>query len=153
MARSKIEPIDESSQDESLPPLSPTWKRVRAGLLVEGGLIDAEVTRAWQEAVRDGDFDPDQCADEILEEDPGPMADAQLERRSGVLLRELLMAPLAAGGRRRGGRKVKTGAAVLLSQLFMLAVWGGLFFAGILLFRVQEYSVDVFLDKILSIFH
>jgi len=147
MARSTIEPID------SQPELNRTWQRVRAGLLVEGGLISPEVTTAWQEAVRDGDFDPDRCADEILAEDPGETADAQLERRSGVLLRELLMAPLMTKSRRRGSRKVKTGAAMLVSQLFVLAVWGGLFLAGILLLRLREFSIDAFLDRALSVFH
>ena len=147
MARSTIESID------SQPELDRTWQRVRAGLLVEGGLISPEVTTAWQEAVKAGAFDPDRCADEILAEDPGATADAQLERRSGVLLRELVMAPLMSKSRRRGNRKVKTGAAMLLSQVFMLAVWGGLFLVGVLLLRLRDFSIDEFLDRALSVFH
>ncbi|MFT5284297.1 MAG: hypothetical protein ACI8TQ_000453 [Planctomycetota bacterium] len=146
MARSTIEPI-EVALLTSVP-----CKRVRAGLLAEAGLVSPEVIEACQETVKIGEFDPDDCTLQILAEDPGPEVDAQIERRSGMLLRELLMAPLAASAAKRGKRKAKSGAALLLSQLFMLAIWGGLFLAGVLLLRLKDFSVDGFLDGLLGIF-
>lgn len=145
--RSRIEPLGRRASS------SKTRDRVRAGLLVEGGHVPTEISRVWQEAVRDGEFDADSAAAEILAADPGPSVDEALERRSAVLMRDLVMAPLVASGRRRGRSRVKSGSALLLSQLYLLLVWGGLFLAGVLLLRLRGVSMDGFLDRLLAVFH
>jgi len=134
------------------------WRRVKSGLLVELGLVDASVSRPWQEGIRSGSFDADECARAVLGatvlkagDDPGSLLE-----RTARLQRDLLMAPLqrgAQGARRRAKVAAKNGLAYALAQLVVLLLFAGLALAGLLVGRLLlDWSVDGFLDRIGGLF-
>ncbi len=125
------------------------WDRVRCGILVEQGLLGGAVVERWQEAVREGSFDADQCTRELLSEPVAPGAEQRAVLRTRTLLRDLLMSRLARGV---GRRRAKTALAVLISQTYLLLVLGGLFFAALLLLRLRGVGIDAFLDRVLGTF-
>lgn len=155
---------------EELPPLDPlpaeerdpddydalerVGARVAAGLLVELGLASGAVARRWQDAVREGDFDADACANEILDASDADLEDARLLERSARLQRDLLMAPLQRGVRgasRKARGAARGGLAMLLAQGLALGVFTLLLLAVLLLLRVKhDYSVDGLLDSFLD---
>ena len=103
-----------------------SWTRVRAGMMVELGLADKTAVRTWQESVMRGEFAPDACARDISLGVDVDGEDPRLMERSGRLLRDFLMASTmsGAGGARRKARQAgKKGAAIFLSQLFVLIVY------------------------------
>ena len=143
----RIEPADSDA-------LTRVGARLAAGLLVELGLAAGPVARRWQDAVREGGFDADACAEELLEE-IGPHAeDPRLLERSARLQRDLLMAPLQKGVRgasRRARGAARGGLAMVLAQGLAVAIYTLLLLAILLLLRVKhDYSLDGFLDSILD---
>ncbi|MCH2102801.1 MAG: hypothetical protein MK297_02185 [Planctomycetes bacterium] len=102
------------------------WERVRAGMIVELGLADKALVRTWQDSVIRGDFAPDACAGDLSRGIDVDHDDPRLIERSGRLLRDFLMASTmsGAGGARRKVRQAgKKGAAIIVSQLFVLLVY------------------------------
>ena len=75
------------------------WRRLMAGMLVEQGLGDKDVSKRWQAMVKSGDFDPDRFAEELLAASNLERADVEskLLTRSTRLERDLLMTPLLRG--------------------------------------------------------
>jgi hypothetical protein len=146
--RASIEPVPLESEVDDV-----AWRRVRAGLLLEGGQVPPETVRRWQDAARGPGFDADQCAAEVLAEAAGEGADAGVRTRSGALLRELLLARDARSRPSRARRRTRTGVALLLSQVYMLVVWAGLALAGALLLRMRGFEFDALLDRLLGVFH
>lgn len=128
--------------------------RVTAGLLVELGLASGAVARRWQDAVRGGDFDPDACADELLDSSAAEFDDPRLLERSARLQRDLVMAPLQRGARgatRKARVAARGGLAMFLAQGLALGVFTLLLLAVLLLLRVKhDYSVDRLLDSLLD---
>ena len=138
----------------------PAWRRLKAGMLVELDLADRELARRWQNAVRQGDFDPDACARDLLgatgdrsgvsDEDP------RLMERSGRLLRDLLMAPVLRGMRgagRRAREAARGGLAFFVAQFLVLSIYSLLVLVALLLLRVRwNASIDGFLDNIRGLF-
>ena len=129
------------------------WRRVRAGLLIEGGYVPEEAIRHWRAAAVDPAFDPDEFADDVLAEARAEGADARVEARTAALVRELLGAPVGRAPVSRGRRRTRSGIALFVYQVYMLAVWGGLALAGALLLRMRGVEFDGLLDGLLAIFH
>ncbi len=129
---------------------SDPWQRVRAGILVEQGLVSADEAQHWQETVRRGEFDPDACAREVLGSPVSTGAEERVERRTASLMRDLVMAPTLHGRATR--RRTKTAAAMLLSQGYLLLVWGGIFLIAALVLRLRGVEFDAFLDGMLGAF-
>ena len=132
------------------------WRRVQAGLLAEQGLLDPAWAATWQERVREREFDADELARAVQAEGVPPEAKAATIERTRTLARDLVMAPLTRGvrGAGRGARRKAKGAlALLVSQIYLLIVWGGLLFAAVLLLRLRGWEFDPFLDRVLSLFH
>ncbi len=103
-----------------------SWARVQAGMMVELGLADKAAVRTWQESVMRGDFSPDACARDISRGVELDSEDPRLMERSGRLLRDFLMASTMSGvdGARRKARQAgKKGAAIFVSQLFLITVY------------------------------
>jgi len=103
-----------------------SWDRVRAGMMVELGLADKAAVRTWQESVMRGEFSPDACARDLTRGVQVDPEDPRFMERSGRLLRDFLMASTmsGAGGAKRKARQAgKKGAAILVSQLFVLVVY------------------------------
>jgi hypothetical protein len=131
------------------------WRRLQAGLLVELGLADKQVARAWQTRVREGGFDPDRCAEELLAGartrlDPGRVLD-----RCGRLQRDLVMSPLLRGtkGAGRAARKATKGFfAMVIAQSLALLVYSLLVAVGLLLLRHQGHDPTGWLDAVLEVF-
>jgi len=126
-------------------------RRLLAGLLVEQGLADKRAARRWQDEVREGRYDADRCAQEILGASPVP-DEMRLLERSARLQRDFLMAPLLQGTRGAGRRMrqaTKSGVAFLVAQLVGLVVYSAVIVAIALFLRLRGVDFDVFLDRIL----
>ena len=132
--RQEAEPVLQEIEVESAvrPAPSPaagggaSWERVRAGMMVELGLADKASVRTWQESVMRGEFSPDACARDLAAGADVASDDPRLMERSARLLRDFLMssAMTGAGGARRKARQAgKKGAAIIVSQLFVLLVY------------------------------
>jgi hypothetical protein len=128
------------------------WRRVRAGLTAEAGLVPPDVLAHWRVEARGPGFDPDACADDLLASAEDEDARARVEARSGALLRELLVAGEARGRSGRRRRRARSGIAMLVYQGYMLVVWSGLVLAGLLLMRMRGFGLDAFLDRLLAVF-
>jgi hypothetical protein len=146
-------------------PLAPTglhpseeqaWWRLKAGMLVELGLADRGAARRWQDAVVRGEFEPDSCARDLLGTSTLSPADPRLAERSARLLRDLLMAPVTRGVQgagRRARTAARSGAAFLLAQGIVIALYSALLVLALLILRLRwGWSVDGFLDGIRGLF-
>ena len=72
------------------------------------------------------------------------------------MVAQIFVAYLLAGtvGIAALSRRPAAGAlALLVSQIYLLIVWGGLLFAAVLLLRLRGWEFDPFLDRVLSLFH
>jgi hypothetical protein len=135
-----------SSADEQV------WRRLKAGLLVELGIADADTTRRWQDAVLRTEFEPDSCARDLLAASKVDPGDPRLLERSARLQRDLLMSPMARGTR-GGMRKLRSTTsnwlAMAISQLVVLAVFVLLFLVALFVVRIRwSVSVDAYLDRV-----
>lgn len=132
------------------------WRRVKAGLLVELGLVDAARARPWQERVRSGEFEPDKCAKDLLAAAGDESVAGPLAERTARLQRDLLMAPLQSGARgagRRARAAAKRGLAYAVAQLVVLLIFLALVMIGLLVARLMlDWSIDEFLDGIGGVF-
>jgi hypothetical protein len=135
------------SRDEQM------WRRLRAGMLVELGLGDGAATRRWQDAARRNEFEPDACARDLL----GASAAADDERlleRTSSMLREMLLAPIAARRAEKRKKPKSMGcASMLIGQVLVFVVYGTV--VAVLLFAVRQrwgWSVDGFLDSVIKRF-
>lgn len=132
------------------------WRRLKAGMLVELGLADRAAARRWQDAVLRGEFEPDSCARDVLGATSVGPADPRLAERSARLLRDLLMAPMARGiqgASRRARTAARSGAAFLLAQGIVIALYSALLVLALLILRLRwGWSVDGFLDGIRGLF-
>ena len=102
------------------------WRRLVAGMMVELDMTDRSLVKRWQRRVVDGEFEVDRCARELFEAGTPRMDELRLLERSGRLLRDFLMAPLARGARgagRRARRATKSGMAFLVAQLIAIGVY------------------------------
>ena len=133
-----------------------TWRRLKAGMLVELGLADRAAARRWQDAVLRGEFEPDSCARDVLGTSTLGPADPRLAERSARLLRDLLMAPMTrgvSGASRRARTAARSGAAFLLAQGIVIALYSALLLLALLILRLRwGWSVDGFLDGIRGLF-
>ena len=130
------------------------WRRVRAGILVEGNRADRKAAKRVQERVAAGTFDPDAAAAELLGGsavgDSGELERNLIETRTRTLMRDLVMAPRLRGvagasrAARSAGRNV---VAYVLTQLVVLMLFVVLFAAGLALARYVGHSVDGWVDR------
>ena len=130
-----------------------TWDRVQAGLLIDLGLTDRRVVKRWQQAVKDGSFEPDRCAAEVLAAAASNRDDQQLRERSGRLLRDFLMAGLmkgVQGTRRRARQAARGGLAFVVAQALALGVYSLIVLVAMLFLRLRGVGFDAFLDRILG---
>jgi hypothetical protein len=143
------------------PPMSGTgdvaWRRLRAGLLIEQGLVEAGIARRWQEAVMRGEFDPDACARDVLGATTSPAADQRLLERSARLTRDLVMSPVQQSMTRGASRKArsmfKTGLAAAIVQFLVFGICTLLVVVAMFVARLRlGWSVDDFLDRIANLF-
>lgn len=128
------------------------WTRLKAGLLVELGLADADATRRWQDAVLRSEFEPDSCARDLLASSPVEAGDPRLLDRAARLQRDLIMSPVQRGVR-GGARRLRSSAsnwvAMAISQFVVLAIFVLLFLVALFVLRVRwEVSVDSYLDRV-----
>lgn len=135
------------------------WRRLQAGILVEAGLVPGPVAGRWQKAVQRGEFDADQCADDVLEAAAGggDAARARVLDRSRTLMRDLVMTPTLQGARGAGRRArvaAKSGLALLVSQIVVLTVYTALLLTGVAVAALlwPEWGVDRYLDGLRSLF-
>ncbi len=143
----EIEPPPEGNAERA------AWRRVRAGILVELGLADRVAAKSWQRAVVERRFRPDACADEILARSAVAGDDARVLQRTGVLLRDLLMAPLGRGARgagRRARQAVRGGLAFVLAQGLALLVFCLIVAALAVVLRLKGHSLDGWVDRLLG---
>ena len=129
------------------------WRRIKAGLCVESGLADPAAVRRWQDAVREGTFDADACARELLESSRAPDSE-QLVKRSGALLRDFVMVPLTRGARgtaRRVRSAAKSGTAFVVSQVVAILVYTLILIVIAVLARYR-WGIDLngWLDRVLG---
>ena len=128
------------------------WRRLKSGMLVELGLADKVTAKRWQDAVVSNAFDPDRCADDILARSGVAPGDSRMLERSGRLLRDLLMAPLLAGSRgaaRKARQATKGVVAMVVAQAIAFVIYSTIVLVALLLLRLQDVSLDGFLDRIL----
>lgn len=128
------------------------WRRLKAGLLVELGIADADTTRRWQDAVLRTEFEPDSCARDLLAASKVDSGDPRLLERCSRLQRDLLMSPMQRGSR-GGMRKLRATTsnwlAMAISQLVVLSVFVLLFLVALFVVRIRwSWSVDAFLDRV-----
>ena len=82
----------------ALDPKSKSLQRVQAGLAIDLGMVPKPLVQRWQEAVLQQVFDADACAREALAQtDKFALDDPRVIERSGLLLRDFLMASLQRG--------------------------------------------------------
>ncbi|MCA9002088.1 MAG: hypothetical protein KDB61_09205 [Planctomycetes bacterium] len=126
-------------------------RRVLAGLCIEQNLPDKKIVKRWQESVHQGEFSPDECADEILE-NVGDRVDAspELLARAGGLERDFLMMSLQTGARgaiRSAKRKGKGFMAALVANLIGVGSYSlVLAILAILLRQKYSWSYDGWID-------
>ena len=129
------------------------WRRLRAGLRVEGGLAPKGEAKRWQQAIRAGDQDPDRCADELCAPPAkGDEAD-KLLLRSARLQRDLVMSPLlrgAAGVSRKARAATRSGVAAVVSQVVVLAIYSMLAFLFLLVLAFKGHEFDPFFQRIID---
>lgn len=131
------------------------WRRLMAGMLVEQGLGDKEVSKRWQAMVKAGDFDPDRFAEEVLAASNLERADVEskLLTRSTRLERDLLMTPLlrgVSGASRKMRGAAKTGTAALVTQLIVLFAFTALAFLFLLVLAFKGVKFDPFFQAIID---
>ncbi len=127
-------------------------ERVRAGLALELGLVDAQAAKRWRENVLAERFDADACARELAPGALAPEVEQRLLERAGTLLRDFLMAALlggSAGARRKAREKARGLAAFLIAQGLALLIFTLLVVAALLLVRAKGTSLDALLDRFL----
>jgi len=131
------------------------WLRVRAGMFVELGLADKGDVRKWQESVMRGEFAPDACARDLSVGVEVAGEDPRLMERSARLLRDFLMSSTMAGsgGARRKARQMgKKGAAIVLSQLFVLLAYTLIILVAMALLHAKW--PEIFFDPLFNrLFH
>jgi hypothetical protein len=129
------------------------WKRLVAGMMVELDMTDRGLVRRWQKRVMEGEFVVEECAQELYQAGKPGIDDLRLLERSGRLLRDFLMAPLARGARgagRRARRATKRGLAYLAAQFIAIAVYS-LILVLIMAFLYQRgISFDALFERVLS---
>jgi hypothetical protein len=130
------------------------WARVRAGMLVDLGLGNKAAVKNWQATVMRGDFAPDACARDVAAGVVVGGDDPRLVERSARLLRDFVMASAmsgAEGAKRRARQAGKKGAAIFISQLFLVSVITLIILAVMLLLHAKWPDVyfDPLFDKLL----
>jgi hypothetical protein len=131
------------------------WRRVRAGMLVELGLGSPKAAARWQDASRRNEFEPDACARDILASQETTDVEGPLLERTSSLLRELLMAPVAARRAERRTPKPKRMNIflIVLGQLIVLSTYALVVLIALFVLRQRWHlSIDTFLDKIIHAF-
>lgn len=128
------------------------WVRVRAGMYVDLGLSDKATVKGWQDSVMRGDFAPEACARDLSAGVDLDGDDPRLVERSGRLLRDFLMSSTMSGVggvRRRARQAGKKGAAILISQLVVLAVYTLIILVVMFLLHAKwpELFFDPLFDK------
>ena len=130
-------------------------RRMLAGLCVEQKLADRATIDRWQKAVQDGAFDPDMCAEEILEK-VGPKVgqSAELLARAGGLERDFLMMSQQTGlrGASRQVRRAGKGfMAVLVMNLIAISAYSLIIGAILVLLRhLYGWSYDGAIDNMVE---
>jgi hypothetical protein len=145
-------PMTTPSMSASADSVDLAWRRLRAGMLIEQGLVEPSIARRWQEAVMRGEFDPDACARDVLGSLQPGATDARVLERSGRLARDLVMSP-AQGGARGSARKTrsvfKSGLAAIIVQFLVFGICTLLVVAAMFVARWRlNWSIDSFLDGI-----
>ncbi|QDV07580.1 hypothetical protein Poly30_31060 [Planctomycetes bacterium Poly30] len=136
------------------PSVQRAWERVAAGLLVECGLADKSVTKRWQGAVMQNEWDADACAREILAASGGDLTNPKLLERAGRLERDLVMASFQRGIRgasRRARGAARSGAAFFVANVVAISVYSAIILALLILARVNyEWSLDGIIDRMVD---
>jgi len=127
-------------------------RRLLAGLCIEANLADRKIVNRWQASVKDGSFDPDACAAEILEQD-GPAAEqnSQILARAGGLERDFLMMSQQTGIKGATRRAKRAGKGFMAYALANLIAIGAYSLGGgalmVLLRYHYKWSYDGIIDK------
>jgi len=130
-------------------------RRLLAGLCIEAKLADRKIIQRWQETVPQGSFDPDACANEILES-AGEAAEqnSQILARAGGLERDFLMMSQQTGIRgasRRAKRAGKGFMAYALANLIAIGAYSLVVGALMVLLRYHYgWSYDGLIDGAVS---
>jgi hypothetical protein len=130
--------------------------RLEAGLLVELGLANKDVTKRWQASVVQGEWDADACAREVLDRREVGAEDPRLLERAGRLQRDLVMASFQRG-LRKAGRSVRGaarhGSAIVLANIIAFLCFSLIIVAVAFLLRVRwDVSLDGYIDRVLGLF-
>ena len=124
-----------------------------AGMMVELDMTDRAVIKRWQKRVVDGDFAVEDCANELYDAGRGRLDELRLMERSGRLLRDFLMAPLARGARgagRRARMATKRGAAWVVAQFIIVAIYTVILLLIMAFLYQRGTSFDGLFEKIFS---
>ncbi|MEZ6004176.1 MAG: hypothetical protein R3F17_13925 [Planctomycetota bacterium] len=132
-------------------------RRLLAGLCVEQKLADKQAVKRWQDAVVQGSFDPDACADEILASaETGIASSPTLLGRAAGLERDFLMMSRQTGirGATRAARKTgRTFMAYLVANLIAIGAYSLVVGALLILLRYHYgWSYDGFIDRMVKFF-
>lgn len=133
--------------------MSTGWRRVKAGLLVEQGLVDKGLAKRVQDAIVAGRFDADAAATELLAAARSDDPERAVERRCADLERDLIMAPRmrgAHGAARKAREAGRRGVAYLVVQSIVVLIFTVLFAAGLLAARYAGYDLHEPIDTILG---
>ena len=129
-------------------------RRLLAGLCIEQKLPDRKVLKRWQEAVQNGDFDSDACAEDILENVGDQVrTSSELLARAGGLQRDFLMMPLQTGARgavRKAKRQGKGFLAYLIANLVAISTYSLILASVAILLRQKNgWSYDGAIDGLI----
>ncbi|WP_145187360.1 hypothetical protein [Planctomycetes bacterium Pla163] len=129
------------------------WRRVKAGLLVEQGLVDKAVAKRLQDDVIAGRFDADAAADELLAAVRSDDPERAVQRRCADLERDLIMAPRmrgASGAARKAREAGRRGVAYLVVQGVVVMIFVVLFASSLLAARYAGYDLHQPVDTVLG---
>ncbi len=129
------------------------WRRLLAGMMVELDMTDKAVIKRWQERVIDGEFKVEECAEELYSAGRGRMDDLRLLERSGRLLRDFLMAPLARGARgagRKARMATKRGLAFVVAQFVVVAIYTLILLLIMAFLHQRGTSFDALFERVFS---
>jgi hypothetical protein len=126
-------------------------RRILAGLCIEQNLPDRKLVKRWQAAVQSGEFDPDECADEILDDVGDRLhTSPELLARAGGLQRDFLMMSLQTGARgaiRKAKRQGKGFLAYLVANLVAISTYSLILAVmAIMLRQKRGWSYDEWID-------
>ena len=127
-------------------------RRLLAGLCIDQKLVDRGIVKRWQGRVQEGQFDPDACAEEVLDDAGEALTShAPLAARAAGLERDFLMMSQQTGIRgasRRVRRAGKGFMAVVLANFIAIGAYSLVVAALMVLLRYHyDWSYDGWIDR------